>query len=423
MQQGQALVEDLEFDTERRHKCQGAALVRFEYLKWAKQTWRPDPKHVDHLKWIFQKEGCRALEVGHHIPALVDQHRLDAALDDARRKGRWTADCLPTSNATVTENGYPELDFPGGIDCLRGRHRVQAAWECREVTEEWWIVDLYPPSISDGLRTLLIDEYTKQERPSDGKIYRKIREYQLLPCSAENTMSPSLCTSFENRWWAWLHPTAAKKLRRLFLRRQLTAAFDALQRSPGIFDAGMMISTLHKVLSTHCYEEIQWYLEKHTIPAWNGFLSGVREGLQRIDHGTVNAMQCRAPGASTLDAQFVRGELLGGSAFGGFSDQERAVMVENILPFRRTIPSLYTFFQDIHFLEACADSVKWLVTVPPGQSLFKTLGDCYKRTDETQYVQMTEDTIWPMHGSQEYCKRLGYLGLIAFTMRHYSSLP
>ncbi|KIM93076.1 hypothetical protein OIDMADRAFT_138444, partial [Oidiodendron maius Zn] len=234
-----------------------------------------------------------------------------------------------------------------------------------------WIVDLYSPSISDRLRTLLIDKYTKQERPSDGKIYRKIRD-------AKNTMSPSLCTSFENRWWAWLHPTAAKKLCRLFLRHQLIAAFDALQRSPGIFDAGMMISTLYKVLSTHCYK-----VKKHTIPAWNGFLSGVREGLQRIDHGTVNAIQCRAPGTSTLDTQFVRGKLLGRSAFGGFSDQERAVMVENILPFRHTIPSLYIFFQDIHFLEACTDSVKWLVTVPPSQSLFKTLGDCYKRTDET----------------------------------------
>lgn len=255
MQQEQALVEDLEFDTERRLRCQGSALVRFEYLKWAKQTERPDLKHVDRVKWIFRNEGCRPLEVGHHIPAVIDQHQLSAALDDARRKGRWTADSLPTSYAAViTKKGYPELDFPGGIECLRGRHRIQAAKECREVTEEWWIVDLYPPSISDGLRTLLIDGYTKEEKPSDGKIYRKIREYQYLPSSAENSMSPALCTSFEHRWWACLHPSAAQKLRRLFRRPALAAAFDALQRSPGIFDAGMMIGTLHKVLSTNCYE-------------------------------------------------------------------------------------------------------------------------------------------------------------------------
>jgi hypothetical protein len=134
-------------------------------------------------------------------------------------------------------------------------------------------------------------------------------------------------------------------------------------------------------------------------------------------------MQCRAPGASTLDAQFVRGEVLGGSAFGGFSDQERTVILENILAFRRTIPSLYTFFQDVHFLEACADSVKWLVTVPPGKTLFTTLGEFYTRTDETQYVQTTETIFRSRHGSRDYCKRLGYLGLIAFAMRHHSSLP
>jgi hypothetical protein len=255
MQQEQALLEDLEFDTERRLRCQGSALVRFEYLKWAKQTEWPDPKHVDRVIWIFRKEGCRPLEVGHHIPAVVDQHQLNAALDDARRKGRWTADSLPTSYAAViTKKGYPELDFPGGIECLRGRHRIQAAKECREVTEEWWIVDLYPPDISDGLRTLLVDGYTREEKPSDGKIYRKIREYQYLPGSTDNSMSPALCTSFEHRWWACLHPSAAQKLRRLFRRPALAAAFDALQRSPGIFDAGMMIGTLHKVLATNCYE-------------------------------------------------------------------------------------------------------------------------------------------------------------------------
>jgi hypothetical protein len=40
----------------------------------------------------------------------------------------------------------------------------------------------------------------------------------------------------------------------LFRKPALAAAFDALQRSPGIFDAGMMIGTLQKVLSTNCYE-------------------------------------------------------------------------------------------------------------------------------------------------------------------------
>lgn len=38
-------------------------------------------------------------------------------------------------------------------------------------------MDLYPLSISDKLRTLLIDRYTKEEKPSNSKIYYKIREY------------------------------------------------------------------------------------------------------------------------------------------------------------------------------------------------------------------------------------------------------
>src|SRR5580693_2901411 len=103
MQQAQAHVEDLRLDTERRLVCKCSALVRFEYLKWNEYLKRdetkkrPDPEHVEHVKRIFRKEGCRPLQVGHHIPAIVDQHQLDAAVEDARRKGRWKANTL-TSN-------------------------------------------------------------------------------------------------------------------------------------------------------------------------------------------------------------------------------------------------------------------------------------------------------------------------------------
>lgn len=114
---------------------------------------------------------------------------------------------------------------------------------------------------------------------------------------------------------------------------------------------------------------------------------------------------------------------IGHNAFLRFSDQERGIILENILSFRQTIPSLYTFFQDVRFLQACADSVKWLVKVTPGQSLYAALEECYTGTDETQYIQTTENTCYQRHGSQEYCKRLGYLGLITFAMRHHDRLP
>src|SRR5438045_647989 len=130
MQQAQVHVEDLRLDTERRLICKGSALVRFELLKWNEYLKRnptkerPDPEHVEHIKRIFRKDGCRPLQVEHHIPTVVDQHALDIALEDARRKGKWNTNTLPSNYANInTQDGYPELDFPYGIECLRGRHR------------------------------------------------------------------------------------------------------------------------------------------------------------------------------------------------------------------------------------------------------------------------------------------------------------
>jgi hypothetical protein len=79
MQQAQAHVEDLRLDTESRLICKGSALVRFEYLNWNEylklnKVERPNLKYVEYVKRIFRKSGCSQLQVGHHIPAVVDQH-------------------------------------------------------------------------------------------------------------------------------------------------------------------------------------------------------------------------------------------------------------------------------------------------------------------------------------------------------------
>ena len=40
-------------------------------------------------------------------------------------------------------NGYSELVFPSRLECLHGRHRVQAGKEFLSTGDKWWIVDLY----------------------------------------------------------------------------------------------------------------------------------------------------------------------------------------------------------------------------------------------------------------------------------------
>jgi hypothetical protein len=265
MQQGQANVEDSRLDVERRLSCKGSALIRFEYFRWneyikrneAKR--RPDQQHVERVKRIFRKAGCRQLEVRHHIPALVSQQQLDTALGGARRKGRWKTGNLPSSHATIkTQDGYPELDFPEGVECLDGLHRVEAGKEWLSPTEKWWIVDLYLSDISYELKTVLNEEYSNKENPCDSEIYRKIREYHFLPSKADSQISPATCVSFEMLWWARFNKSREKKLRTLFANytrnRTLAASFDALSKIPGLFNASMMVTTLNKVMATKCYK-------------------------------------------------------------------------------------------------------------------------------------------------------------------------
>jgi hypothetical protein len=266
MQQAQAHVEDSRLDSERRIRCKGSALIRFEYLKWneyirlnaAKR--RPDKERVERLKRRFQKAGCRPEEKHHHIPALVDQRELNVALENARQKGRWKTDILPSTDATINDQeGYPELDLPGGVECLDGFHRIQAGKEWLLPGEKWWIVDLYLSDISYQLKTILNEQYWNKETPCDGEIYRKIRQYQSRSSPfVDSQISPSTCVSFENLWWARLEKSREKKLRRLLGKsaqnQMLAAGFDALSKIPGLFDSGMMVTTLHKVMATKCYE-------------------------------------------------------------------------------------------------------------------------------------------------------------------------
>jgi hypothetical protein len=161
------------------------------------------------------------------------------------------------------------------------------------------------------------------------------------------------------------------------------------------------------------------YLHPNVLAAENA----LEMGLQRVDTATVKTLEFRAPGTSTFDAQFVRGQVLGGAIFRSFSAQERAIILGNIVAFKGIIPSLSKFFQDIPFLKACVDSVKWLVKVPPNESVFTALERYYTSREERQRVQITETTFQSQIGSPTYCKRPGYLQLFAFSMRHYGSLP
>lgn len=87
----------------------------------------------------------------------------------------------------------------------------------------------------------------------------------------------------------------------------------------------------------------------------------------------MTALELTAPGVSSSDAERLRGQVRGGNIFGAFNDQERELILTNLLSLDGLIPSLYTFFRDLQYLQACVDCVKRLISVSSGQTLFNAI--------------------------------------------------
>jgi hypothetical protein len=203
---------------------------------------------VARLLEIFRREGCRPQPAQNHVLILIDQSCLDATLE---RSG-----VSSTALMTVTGDDYCVLQALDStrLTCLNGHHRVQAAREFLSPREKWWIADFYSsgkyipfshssiltcehPDLSPEVRQYLIEEYSNEKVPSDGEIYRKIRQYHF-----------QRNLSFEARWWARLKGCRARNLTTLLKHPEPTHAFDDLLDVPGLWP-GMQLTTVHKILA------------------------------------------------------------------------------------------------------------------------------------------------------------------------------
>jgi hypothetical protein len=118
-------------------KYRGTASIKLDVLHFPDSR-DLDEQNIERLKRLFRGErGCRSEDLQNHIPAVIDQHQLDAAL----RASGITADRLLANSP----GGYAEIDFPPDfrLECLHGRHRIRAAAETFPSRVKRWPVDLY----------------------------------------------------------------------------------------------------------------------------------------------------------------------------------------------------------------------------------------------------------------------------------------
>ncbi|OBT39549.1 hypothetical protein VE00_09472 [Pseudogymnoascus sp. WSF 3629] len=366
-------VDDQRLEGEKRLKFKGTAKISLDVLYFKQNQPRQlNLKHVEYLKECFQNEGCHRLPLCRHIPAKIDQWCLDATI---KKSGVSARQLLSTAKRAGETTDYPKLIFPSDIqvECLHGRHRIEALKKSRLLPEDmWWTVDLYLSDLDADLETCLIEEYTKEEKPSDGELYYNIRQYH----RQKNY-------SFKMRWMARLKGVRKKNMTYLLKHEELTDAFDSLLDIPGLW-GGMMITTLNNVVATA------------TPETWSSLVEDDKTAMGKIDHKTVKALELCAPWASTLDAEYLRSEVLEGRLFSAFSFPERIGIWNRLRMVDGLIPSLFTFFKDVRYLELCNNCVKRLVTE---NSFIYWRGTCEKRID------------------------MGCRGLNAFAMRNYPDIP
>ncbi|KAJ5640278.1 uncharacterized protein N7484_008140 [Penicillium longicatenatum] len=399
---------ELQVLTERCRKYQGTAKININQITSHPSVSRHiSEKNVGRLCEIFDKEGCRRLDVHNHVSAVVSIQHLHEALQAA---GINTADLL-----TDQPSRFPHLHFSAGaIKCLHGQHRLKAGELFLPSIDQWWTVDLYLDDISPNLQTSLVDEYSNERVPSDGEIYVKVRQYR----NQANA-------HFENRWLARLSDNKTRRLRGLESHPSVRAAFDSLLALPSLLIHGMQIGSLPHALAICCDEEMVHALNQ-LLQFWSTLVGHDRAKMLRIDTHTVDTLQLLAPGVSSKDRTTVKGIVHSGEVFSNFTDSERSSIWKRLKKTDRIIPSLYTFFKDLWYLESCANCMKRLITpsrsFPTIRGAIRAAYSTHNPTHEQFLIQTSETGFRYYSHSQGDPAELGYRQLWLYAMRHYPNL-
>ncbi|KAI0005614.1 hypothetical protein F4779DRAFT_621056 [Xylariaceae sp. FL0662B] len=172
----------------------------------------------------------------------------------------------------------------------------------------------------------------------------------------------------EDEWTKRLTKHGRRCIKQLLGHVSFRRAFEDLLDFPGLW-RNVGIGTLYKMISMRCDE--------------------------KVDSETVRGVELRCPKYSTLDEEEIRDRMRKGEIFGSFSREERDVIWEELRSIGCLIPSLVTFFKDLNYLQACADGLKHLITLPRGDmTVRQTLEASFLREKlqgEQYVVEVAED--------------------------------
>lgn len=169
-------------------------------------------------------------------------------------------------------------------------------------------------------------------------------------------------------------------------------------------------------------EEIIHYLEDMRL-YWFFLVDNDKTQMAKITAQDVDNLQLLAPGISSADATLVKKGIFSGELFAGFELPTRMSIWGKLRNTKRIIPSFYTFFKDLNYLEPCANCIKRLVTL---SSLRPTLQSAMRGIFQPQagLLVQTSETDFHQHSAPAIDQfDLHYRQLWLYAMRHYPDIP
>ena len=135
------LYQETRLEEERKQFYCGSARVDLDTISFDDApTNQAHHSNVARLVSTFERAGCLRLDPQYHVPAVISQEQLNLAIRNAGS--------APEALFHQDPARLPILVFPDDfrVQCLHGRHRIEAAKQYLSWNDRWWVVDFYASS-------------------------------------------------------------------------------------------------------------------------------------------------------------------------------------------------------------------------------------------------------------------------------------
>ncbi|KAK6609669.1 hypothetical protein H4I96_03600 [Botrytis cinerea] len=171
--------------------------------------------------------------------------------------------------------------------------------------------------------------------------------------------------------------------------------------------------------------EIKNYIDL-ILKIWTAILGPDNNLMATLDQKTVKLMELRVPAVSKLDSEFIKNKFKSHDLFPSiFNSNHRRSIMNRILRINILVPSIFTLFKDLRYLEPAAKAIKGIF--PASDFKKKTLREGLRFlfsdkiiTTGKLAVQQTEDTFIETTGSFDYTFDLAIRQLFLCAMRYFT---